>query len=349
MPNSLPDKPRALALLLQPPRRLSGQLKRLGYYLSSGFSRSVGSWSIKERRLARVLLKVLKGQIRIAVAAHADDQDEEEAIAVDIAKAILCIVLVPVVPRPPTPLTTVEHIADLDDYCQEKFRFRRQHHMHALYIRLNFPPFLVLSNGAAVHSETCFIYTLRRLVSEGTTAGLCADGFGGEKTKWGRVLTATTSFLVREHRHRLDHINPEIVRRLPMYAHAIERHCNDLGAGMPVGTCRISLFVDCEQTPTCRLGGGPAARGPGAPRWSKAQQRAFYNGWKRNHGLKAETVIAPDGLTVFMFGLLSLRRSDLLFLNVSKINQHLHAVQVCSGHETMTLDKNHCASTRRCL
>ena len=49
MPNSLPDKPRALKLLLQPPRRLSGQLKRLSYYLSSGFSRSVGSWSIKEQ------------------------------------------------------------------------------------------------------------------------------------------------------------------------------------------------------------------------------------------------------------------------------------------------------------
>jgi hypothetical protein len=49
--------------------------------------------------------------------------------------------------------------------------------------------------------------------------------------------------------------------------------------------------------------------------------------WKHNHGLKAQTLAAPDGLCPIMWGLTSLRRSDSHIFDVSQINNHLATVQ----------------------
>jgi hypothetical protein len=43
--------------------------------------------------------------------------------------------------------------------------------------------------------------------------------------------------------------------------------------------------------------------------------------WKHNHGLKAQTLAAPDGLCPIMWGLTSLRRSDSHIFDVSQINR----------------------------
>jgi hypothetical protein len=40
---------------------------------------------------------------------------------------------------------------------------------------------------------------------------------------------------------------------------------------------------------TSTPGGGPSGEGPGAQRWDRKIQEAFYNGWKSIHGLKHQT------------------------------------------------------------
>ena len=51
-------------------------------------------------------------------------------------------------------------------------------------------------------------------------------------------------------------------------------------------------FIDNTMKP----GGGPAGDGRNAPRNDPHIQRAWYNGWKKLHGLKWQTVDTPNGM-----------------------------------------------------
>lgn len=55
--------------------------------------------------------------------------------------------------------------------------------------------------------------------------------------------------------------------------------------------------------------------------------QAFYNGWKKNHGVKAESLDLPDGIMMYLFGLCSLRHSDLNLLEWSNVNGKIAAAQ----------------------
>ena len=57
-------------------------------------------------------------------------------------------------------------------------------------------------------------------------------------------------------------------------------------AGMDGGFA-MCTFIDNTMNATCRPGGGPDGRN--APRNDPLIQRAWYNGWKKLHGLKWQT------------------------------------------------------------
>ena len=84
--------------------------------------------------------------------------------------------------------------------------------------------------------------------------------------------------------------------------------------------CGISHFIDCNCESTSRPGGGPAEEGTDATRHDDLVQRAFYNGWKSVFGLKTQTVDNAFGMTVDMYGPVSLRRNDLALFRDSEIN-----------------------------
>ena len=48
-------------------------------------------------------------------------------------------------------------------------------------------------------------------------------------------------------------------------------------------------------------------------------QRAVYNGHKRKHGLKFQSVVVPDGMVAQMFGPVEGRRHDITLLKLSKL------------------------------
>ena len=56
-------------------------------------------------------------------------------------------------------------------------------------------------------------------------------------------------------------------------------------------------------------------------------QRSFYNGWKSIHGLKHQTVDIAHGITIDLYGPMSLRRNDLTLLRESNIVNRLREVQ----------------------
>jgi hypothetical protein len=49
---------------------------------------------------------------------------------------------------------------------------------------------------------------------------------------------------------------------------------------------KVSMFIDCTIIPSSRTGGGPMNAGIFAQRYPYIVQEAFYNGWKKCHGIK---------------------------------------------------------------
>jgi hypothetical protein len=77
----------------------------------------------------------------------------------------------------------------------------------------------------------------------------------------------------------------------------------------------------------CRPGCVPTRKGIGAPRNNNFMQMAFYNKWKKHHGIKSQSVELPNGMTMDLFGPISFRQNDLQVLNRSQFNQRMEALQ----------------------
>ena len=56
-------------------------------------------------------------------------------------------------------------------------------------------------------------------------------------------------------------------------------------------------------------------------------QRAFYGGFKKHHGVKYQSLEAPNGMCIHMFGPMSERHNDLEMVTISDINAKLAAAQ----------------------
>jgi hypothetical protein len=86
-------------------------------------------------------------------------------------------------------------------------------------------------------------------------------------------------------------------------------------------------FIDNTMNATCRPGGGPTRDGFNAPRKDPLIQRAFYNGWKKLHGLKWQTVALPNGMLFHAWGPVSMRHNDLFTYRYSRINEIIARLQ----------------------
>ena len=83
-------------------------------------------------------------------------------------------------------------------------------------------------------------------------------------------------------------------------------------------------IVDDTCIKTCRPGSGPVNDTPHAPRRVGAHeiQRAFYSGYLRQHGLKYQTLLLPNGLFGSVWGS-SISHNDIGIMNMSGLAQYL--------------------------
>ena len=114
-------------------------------------------------------------------------------------------------------------------------------------------------------------------------------------------------------------------------AEAIRRKLGALGCPFPpagsIGGFNVFSFIDNTMNATCRPGGGPKRDGANAPRNDPLIQRAWYNGWKKLHGMKWQTIDLPNGMNFSVYGPISIRHNDLYALNLSDYNAKLVAAQ----------------------
>ena len=122
-----------------------------------------------------------------------------------------------------------------------------------------------------------------------------------------------------------------LVDNLPFYrtyfetfARTIRNKVLSLGCFFPLpcsdGGFNVCGSIDNTMNATCRPDGGPCRDGTNAPRNAPPIQRAWYNGWKKIHGMKWLTFDFPCGCNGHVFGPLSVRRNDLFSLSKSILN-----------------------------
>jgi hypothetical protein len=115
---------------------------------------------------------------------------------------------------------------------------------------------------------------------------------------------------------------------LPMMAAALRNKLAEKGVEFPHGSFCVFGFIDNTMNSTCRPGGGPARDGTNAPRNDPLIQRAFYNGWKKLHSLKWQTVDLPNGMNFHAWGPCSGRHNDQESLEFSRLNEILVDMQL---------------------
>lgn len=98
------------------------------------------------------------------------------------------------------------------------------------------------------------------------------------------------------------------------------------------GSFKVFAFIDDNVSRTSRHGSGPMQEGPGADRPDNNIQAAFYNGWKKHHGIKWQVIELPNGCTFNMYGPVSFRRSDLEIQMTSEINNQFVNIQPDPEH-----------------
>jgi hypothetical protein len=109
------------------------------------------------------------------------------------------------------------------------------------------------------------------------------------------------------------------------FAEAISNKLADVGdIHYPAGAFRVFGFHDDTVIATCRPGGGPDNDGT---RKDNFIQMGFYNGWKKHHAYKYQTLELPNGMCADMYGPVSFRHNDLTLLRDSNLNNRLSQVQ----------------------
>jgi len=112
----------------------------------------------------------------------------------------------------------------------------------------------------------------------------------------------------------------------PYFAECISKRLADsCDIHYPAGSFRVFGFHDDTVIATCRPASGPT---PNGERHDNYIQMAFYNGWKRHHGYKYQTLELPNGMCADMYGPTSFRHNDLELLRDSNLNGKLADIQV---------------------
>ena len=90
---------------------------------------------------------------------------------------------------------------------------------------------------------------------------------------------------------------------------------------------RYALFIDNTMFAFCRPGGNITGE-EAAERLINEVQEAWWNGWRKLHGMKWQTVILANGMDAHVFGPLPCRRNDLFSLRESNILELMADVQI---------------------
>ena len=167
----------------------------------------------------------------------------------------------------------------LNDECKTEFRFEKSH-LPLLADVLQIPPMFKCSQGSVADGMEALCMLLKRLSYPCRYADM-VPRFGRPIPVLSMVTNQVLDFIYDTHGRRILQWNHDLLnqRSLEEYSFAVSRK------GAPLDNC--FGFVDGTVRPITRPG---------------ENQRVLYNGHKRVHAIKFQSVALPNGLIANMFG-----------------------------------------------
>lgn len=237
-----------------------------------------------------------------------------------------------------------------DDEIKQNFRFVTKEQLHRVFLGLHFPDEVILPSRHRFHGQECFLVGLYRLRYPNTLYN--ADWisvFGLNYTHVSLIFNWFIRFISDRWGYLVADNVDYWTTALPYFADKIRLKANSIGgynfrSALEPGGFRVFGFIDNTMFATCRPGGGPTSNGD---RNDPLIQRSMYNGWKKIHGLKFQTVDLPNGMHYNVYGPVSVRHNDLYTLHHSNINNRIKEAQgdsqlqyVCYGDSAYTVVNN---------
>ncbi|XP_055349054.1 uncharacterized protein LOC129595944 [Paramacrobiotus metropolitanus] len=210
----------------------------------------------------------------------------------------------------------VRHELDLKamprDRLRHFFRIKSYEDFQRLSQCLQIPDTISCDNRCQVSGEFALAVVLRRLAYPNRWRD-CADLLGREATQLSRIFNATINFLYDKHGHLLRSLGQPWLGadNIAAYAAAVHR-----ASGGRYDNCWA--FVDGTARAICRPG---------------RLQREYYSGHYRGHVIKFQSLVAPDGLIVNMYGPCEGRRHDMYMLGASKLRHRLRLRNLIWGKD----------------
>jgi hypothetical protein len=203
------------------------------------------------------------------------------------------------------------------------FGFKRED-LHRLLGLLEIPPRIWLSNGSVFTNEAVLLFALYRYKSADDILKFISR-FGRDPTQLTRVFQWFNTFMLERWGHKLKNNLEYWKRFLPSFAEAIRKKVVQKSNNMlhyEEGQFSVLAFTDDNVNHISRPGAGPKFEGT---RDERNIQRAFYNGWKKHHGIKWQSIELPNGMSMDLFGPMSFRRHDLDLVigNTSNFDVHV--------------------------
>lgn len=214
-----------------------------------------------------------------------------------------------------------------DGMIAADYRFKTRNQLTRLAVGFQLPAFFVLPcGGYRFHGEELLLIALERC-SLGKRyldlqqkykihhATICRGvNYFAEwmQENWGYLLRDNIEFWGEYLEESKDAIKAKM---LSHYNFDVEAHDQE--------EFKVSMFIDCTIIPSSRTGGGPMNAGIFAQRYPYIVQEAFYNGWKKCHGIKKQSIGLANGMAFQVSKGYSCRRHDLHILDESDIDARL--------------------------
>jgi nuclease HARBI1 len=206
-----------------------------------------------------------------------------------------------------------------DSQCYRFFRMDSLK-LTNLFNLLQFPENIALDNGSVFTGEEIFLFGLHRYGYPSRLEDLTIY-YGRDYSQLSRAFKWFNTFIMNTWGYKICD-NLEFWKPyLPGCAFSIANKLTELsGVQYDPDNFRVAMFIDCTVIATRRPGSGPT---PDGNRYNNFIQMSFFNGWKRHHGLKFQSIELPNGMCMDMFGPRSFRQSDLELLDDSDIHDKI--------------------------
>ena len=163
--------------------------------------------------------------------------------------------------------------------CRANFRVEK-HHIPLVEDALQIPQYFVCDQGTVCEGTEGLCMLLKRYSFPCRYSDMIPI-FGRPVPELCMICNTVTDWIYAHHSHRITQWDRSILNPLELekYAEAV------FNQGAPLSNC--FGFVDGTVRPITRLG---------------ENQRLLYNGHKRVHGLKFQSVVLPNGLISHLYG-----------------------------------------------